>query len=401
MSPDVPAPAPALLNRTRVERVLGARGLDGLVAADPLHVHHLASLASSGTDPASHGPRFAVLPARDSQPAALVLDRSSLPALVADGGTWLPNVVVFATDDAAEWATRPGAMPTPHESQWLALRERAVPEAPMSALVRAVRDAGLEHATLGLDDARLAERLRASGLEHATFVVVPEAFRELRAVKSDAELGLLRTAARIVEIACLEAVAQVHEGAAWPEIENHFMAELAWRGGRGVRLGCGPAGLPSAAVRRGEPVAADALGRYRGYRAAFGRTAVVGAPSSELLRRNSAMQRGFADACERLRPGMRRDEFAASCADAVRAHGFPEFRRVRVATLGLDPLDAASPLDSPADAGAPLEAGEVVAVSLQYVEIGWGSALLTDSLLVGEHGAEALTTMQTDLLVAP
>jgi Xaa-Pro dipeptidase len=411
---DAPEPSPMLLNRAQVERALGAHGLDGLVAAQAANVHYLSAPAHCGSEPGDASRRFAVLPASDAAPAALVLGRDELPLLVAAGGTWMASVVAYPTGADADWPLRAGSMPTPTEQQWLALRERSRAashdgqhggrSAPgIAALVRALGDAGLDRATLGIDDPRLAPALRAAGLEHATFVPAAHVFREIRRVKSAAEIAALRQAARATEMACLEAASQVHEGAEWLDIENHFIAELASRSGRGLRLACGPVGLPAQRVRRGEPTTIDALGRHRGYHAAFGRTVVVGAPSADLLRRNAAMQRGCLEACDALRPGMRGSEFASLCVRAVRAHGFPEFGAARLRSIGLDADDdaGASPLDDGALVDAPLEAGAVVGIALSYVEIGWGAAHLADMLLVTPDGAEPLTSMQMDLLVVP
>jgi Xaa-Pro dipeptidase len=388
-----------LLNRARADRVMRSHGLDGLVAAAPLDVYYLSSHWSPALDTGGDPACFAVLPLDESRPATLVAPSSEARRLVADGATWMPNLVGYhgPGSDASDAAG-------PADADELAVRDRLRASgcaAAIPALVRALRDAGLEHATLGIDDLRLERWLRAAGLDRATFVHAEHAFREIRRVKSPAEIALLRTAARVNEIACLEAAAQVHEGAEWHEVENHYMAELANRGGRGRWLSCG--GPSSLRVPRGETLALDAVGRYRGYHGAFGRTAVVGAPPADALRRNAAMQRGCFDACATLRPGMRYSEVAALYVRAVRDHGFTEFVRAIPHSIGLHHDDDPAPMTlAGPDRGDPLlEPGLVLHVELPHAGPGRARLLLGDTLLVTENGVEPLTSLQTDLLVSP
>jgi Xaa-Pro aminopeptidase len=384
---------------------------------------------------------FAVLPRNDANPAALVMGSFEMRRLVTEGGTWMPNLVgytapldaehaadgagtppgpghavpVSATGASADalsgapyvgWPVRAGATLSANERAWLDIQDRlrgTEAASAILAIVRAVREAGLERATIGIDDLRLERWLRAAGLEHATFVYAEHVFCEIRRVKSPAEIALLRTAARLNETACLEAAGQIHEGAEWHEVENHYMAELASRGGRGCYLSGGSGGLPHLRVRRGEPTMIDALGRYRHYVGDFGRTVVVGDPSAELLRRNAAMQRGWLEVFEAVRPGVRYRELAARCVNAIRAHGFPEFVLAVPHSIGLQHTDDPAPMTlAGPDWGDPvLEPGVVLNVDLPFIEIGWGALHLEDTVLVTEDGCEPLTSMQMDLLVVP
>jgi Xaa-Pro aminopeptidase len=415
---DAPAPAPVLLNRAQADRVLAEHGLDGLVAAQPINVYYLSSywgaLMGVGRDPLY----FAVLPKHDAEPAALVMGSFEMRRLVTEGGTWMPNLVGYTLPREAEpaadgagapyagWPVRAGAELSATERAWLELQDRlrgAEAASAVHGIARAVREAGLERGTIGIDDLRLERWLRAAGLEHATFVHAEHVFCAIRRVKSPAEIELLRTAARINEIACLEAAAQIHDGADWHEVENHYMAELASRGGRGCYLSGGSGGLPHLRVRRGEPTMIDALGRHRQYVGDFGRTVVVGDPSAELLRRNAAMQRGWLEALESVRPGLRYRELAERCVRAIRAHGFPEFQLAVPHSIGLQHTDDPAPMTlAGPDYGDPvLEPGVVLNVDLPYVEIGWGAVHLEDTLLVTADGCEPLTSMQMDVLVVP
>src|SRR5690606_29967401 len=140
-------------------------------------------------------------------------------------------------------------------------------------------------------------------------------FNEIRLVKTPREIELLGQAARANEAALLAAVACLHEGAAWEEIEAAYMAEMLKLGGRGVYLMCGVGGLPARRVRPGEPIMFDALGHVQRYHGDFGRCAVLGEAGNELRLRHRALCAGWEAARERLRPGVRYSELADFVAD--------------------------------------------------------------------------------------
>jgi Xaa-Pro aminopeptidase len=95
-------------------------------------------------------------------------------------------------------------------------------------LVKAVREAGLEHRVIGVDDPRIATWLAGAGLR-AKFVPAEHIFCDIRRVKTPAEIGLLRIAARINEEACLAASSLLRDGLDWDGVENAYMVEKAQR----------------------------------------------------------------------------------------------------------------------------------------------------------------------------
>ena len=401
---------PSLFHRARAERVLDEHGLDGLLAAQPVNVGYLSNYWGAGLGPGRDALPFALLPRNPGAAAALVLDAAELPLLASSGGTWMPSVVACRSSRGEETpagqASRAGAELGPNELGWLALADqfgRDPAESAILGLAGAVRAAGLAHGVLGIDDWRLEKWLRAAGLAATRFVYAEHLCAAIRRIKSPAEIALLRTAAELNEIACLEAAQHVEEGSDWQVIENVYVAELAQRGGRGCRLATGPGGLPGLAVRRGEPTAIAALGHYRQYHGSVARTLVVGEPDGELLERHGALQRGWRAVAATLRPGATYREVAARCVAAIRAQGFAGFTRAVPRSIGLTPCDdpVTMTLRGPQRGELALEPGLVFEVELSYSELGWGSLQLSDTLLVTTHGCEPLTSMQTDLLILP
>jgi len=415
-----------LYNAARAVTVMERHGVDGLIAAQEINVYYASGywgvLMGAGRDHLY----FSVLPRGGREPAALVMGSFEWRRLVTEGGTWIPNLVGYTApvdaDHAVDgpegpeigaprlphaqaydgWPVRDGAKLTLNERAWVATQDRlrgTEAASPVWALVKAVREAGLEHRVIGVDDPRIATWLAGAGLR-AKFVPAEHIFCDIRRVKTPAEIGLLRTAARINEEACLAASALLRDGLDWEDVENAYMAEMARRGGRGVYLSGGSGGLPDQRIRRGEPVMIDALGHYRRYHGDFGRSMIVGEPDEELLARNRAMQTGWREVLETVQPGMRYRELALRTVNAIQRAGFPEFCVAVPHSLGLQHTDDPAPMTRDGrDYGDPvLEKDMVINVDLPYIEIGWGSVHLEDTLLVTHDGCEPLTSMQMDVL---
>jgi len=408
--------------------IMERHGLDGLIAAQNLNVYYASGYWGALMGSGREHLYYAVLPRLDREPPALVMGSFEWRRLMTEGGTWIPNLVGYTApvdaDHASEgpegpevgarprapgahpyqgWPVRGGVRLTANERQWLAVQDRlrgTESASPVWALLKAVREAGLEYGTIGVDDPRIGHWLTEAGLP-AKFVPAEHIFCEIRRVKTPAEIELLREAAQINEAACLAASGALRDGATWSELEDLYMAEMARRGGRGVYLSGGSGGLPDRRVRRGEPVMIDALGHYRRYHGDFGRSMVVGEPDEELLARNRAMQEGWREVLESVRPGLRYRELALRAVNAIQRAGFPEFCLAVPHSVGLQHTDDPAPMTRDGfDYGDPvLEENMVINVDLPYIEIGWGSVHLEDTLLVTADGCEPLTSMKMDLIV--
>jgi Xaa-Pro dipeptidase len=406
-----------LLNHGRAMEVMARRGLDGLAAQLPINVYYLSDywgqLAAANFD----WSYFVVLPKSTAAPAALVLPGLDLRNLISSH-TWIPNIVTYTARAPAGasatagggipyggWPTQHGAKLSPLAQEWVdgvAKWTASTSATPIDALVRAIREAGLSKGVIGVDDERLVTALPEAGLSGAKIVYAREAFNEIRIVKTEDEIELLRKAAKINEAAVLEALAALRIGATWEEIVETYMIAMARSGGAGVYLACGAGGLPHRKVMKSEPMMFDGLGKYRGYHGDFGRTAVVGDPTPETIARVKALQVGWSTAFEIMRPGLTYSELTERVGHAIKAAGFPgAFRDPAPHSLGLEHTDDPRPRDL-APGLKPdrvLEENMVINVDLPHIEIGWGAVHLEDTVRVTKTGCEALTSMQTDLRV--
>ncbi len=418
-----------LLNRPRACEILERERLDGLIAARPINAYYLSDYwGAFNTAVGYDGSYFAVLPARDGEPAALVLPALEIRRLETSGGSWMPGVYAYSAPalerpaggsqaakfpdgtprggDYAGWPVRDGANLTPLEQRWLEITQRLGPSMSPDArwaLARAVKAAGLERGHVVVDDVRVYGWLAHCGLTRVKCLYAPELFNEIRMVKTEEEIAILRQAARINEAALLAAAGAMREGSTWIDLENVFMMEMARQGGRGVYLMCGLGELPAGKVRRNEPIFFDALGQYRHYHGDFGRCAVVGEPSLEHRRRHQAICAGWERAQELLKPGIRYSEIASRVGDAVRAAGIPAFRDPVVHGLGLEHTDDPKPacVQPQTKPDQVLCENMVINVDLPHTEIGWGSVHMEDTVRITADGCERLGTADFSLRVQP
>lgn len=414
---------PMLLNLPRARELMAQAGVDGLVAQLPINVYYLSGywgfLMSAERFDAAY---FAVLPRDPDRPAALVLPALELRRLASEGGCWMPGVESYSSplEDGEEggagpgevgvpylgWPVRAGAELTGREREWLRIlevhRHRVAGDA-IHALGKAVRAAGLAGASVVSDDSRVGGWLEGLGLAPRQARYDASFFNEIRKIKTQPEIDLMRRAALLNERALLAAAEDLHVGAEWPEIESVYMAHLARHGGRGVYFICGAGGLPSGRVRRGEPMLLDALGQYGHYHGDFGRCAIVGEPTDLHRLRHRALCAGWDALRPLLRPGVRYSELERVALDTIRGHGFPEFRYVTPHGLGLEHTDDPKPLGA-APATKPdqvLEPGMVLNVDMPFTEIGWGSVHLEDTVLIRPDGHELLTSADLEVIAVP
>ena len=393
-----------------------AGNIDGIVAALPINVYYLSGywglLMSAERFDAAF---FAVLPARDDQPAALVLPSMELRRLVSADGTWMPETFIYTSPDGefdqiavdglpyGGWPVRPGAELTPLEREWVDETQQhsgRVAGNAIGALVRAIQAAGLERGKLVSDDPRVGDWLRQGGIENVECRVDAGLFNNIRAVKTRTELELMREAARINESSARQAAAAFREGATWREIEIAYFTAMAAAGGAGSYLICGAGGPPTRRIRRNEPMFLDALGTYEHYHGDFGRCVVLGEPSELMKQRHRALCAGWEAVQPLLKPGTRYSDLASAAVNAVRHNGLPEFVYATPHSLGLEHTD------DPKGAGVQqgmtsdvvLEAGMVLNVDMPFTEIGWGSVHIEDTVHITADGYEALTTSDIDII---
>jgi Xaa-Pro aminopeptidase len=408
-----------LLNKARAVEVMERHGLDGLVATNRHNIYYLSDFWGYEMRGERTFTNYAVLPRGDDKPAAIVLQMTEYAASLSNP-PWVPNVIGFsgrvsptATNIGGrdELADNPlsvhtmaeGADLTPYEKELVATAPSRIVGTPDEALKRALEDAGLGAGVIGADDPRIIGWMNSLGLEGLTGVDATNIFREIRMVKSDAEVALLRRAGELNERAAEAAMAAMHEGATCDELIAVYNLEMTRGGGHGIYILIGgTTGLRHGHMVKGEPTMLDALGTYAHYHADLGRTVVLGEPDEKITVRDRAMQAGWRAACDALKPGVRAADVVAHVMDVIHREGFPAFNHAVAHTLGLEHTDHPLPL-SPALTGEGsdfvLEPNMVFNFDMPYQEYGWGSMHIEDTMCVTSDGFEALTSGRTGLRV--
>jgi Xaa-Pro aminopeptidase len=367
---------------------------------------------------------YAVLPRDENAPAALVTSGVELNRLV-EMPTWVPNVVAYTVpaspqsrdyDTATEepvagqpfaWPVREGSNLGSKERQWQAMSAAYAEKTlatPSYALRQALDDAGLASGVIGTDDPRPIDWMNSLGRPKLKPVEATNIFREIRMVKSAPELAIMREAARINEDAINAGIRALHTGATWAEIEVAYGMEMARQGGRSVYVTAGTGGMSAERAPVGEPIMFDALGEYRHYHGDIGRTAFIGQPSAEVVRRNRAMSVGWQTAFETIKPGVTGREMTERVIGAIERAGFEGFLIATPHSVGLEHTDhpIAFGLELPGSRGdLVFEENMVLNVDLPYHELGFGGMHLEDMVRVTRDGCEPLTSMETDLIVIP
>ncbi len=405
-----------LLNLPRARRLMRAQKLDGIIAALPINVYYLSGywgllMGAERFDVAF----FAVLPAGEDQPAALILPSMELRRLVTQGGTWMAETCIYSSPDGefdqialsgkpySGWPVRSNARLTSLEQEWIDVTQAQAGQVAgnaMGALARGVEVAGLAEARLATDDPRVGEWLSQAGLTQLTCQTQPQLFNSIRAVKTSAELDLMRTAAQINESAMHTAAQALREGAQWAEIETAYFTAMASAGARGSYLMCGAGGPPAGTIQRNEPMFLDALGTYQQYHGDVGRCVVLGEANPLMRQRHNALLSGWDAVQALLRPGVRYQTLAQAAIEAVRRSGLPEFVYATPHGLGLEHTDDPKPpgVQQGMTADVTLEPGMVLNVDMPFTEIGWGSVHIEDTVVITKTGFEPLTSAAPSII---
>ena len=416
-----------LLNKDRAYEIMDKYKLDGLVAKEAINVYYLTDywdLFSSGGWVFNS---YAVLPRKINSPAGLVINAAiNLERLTEVTPTWVPNIVMFSdysgrdTDlknrnndnnepVAAEWSgwpVRKGASLTPLEQTWDERAKRhsdKMAATPAWGLKRIIEDAGLNKGRLGTDDPRVLHWMKEMGLPHIEVVEATNIFREIRMIKSEQELKLMRTAAEINELGVEKAISSIREGIEWKEIERAYFTEVSKNGGSGRYIVTTLGGLPHGKVISGESLFVDSLADYKHYLGDIGRTLIVGKPSNELKVRANAMKKGWDAACELIKPGIKRSQLIDKTIDVIKKEGFNDYFYVSPHSLGLEHTDNPIPLGNEIYAGGEfdftLKENMVINIDMPYFELGWGTLHLEDTIKVTNDGFELFTSNKSELRV--
>jgi Xaa-Pro aminopeptidase len=416
-------------------------GLDGLVAAFPENIYYLSDYWGSMFLMSRNYTLYAFVPRDEAKPATLVMPGTGVYHL-EHVPTWMPNVATFitriapkaipardyefSTEEVVEeptgdqvvtaeavrdapltpYPTRPGAEMAPRDLQLLnryALHRGGAEVTACRALAGAIRNAGLDKGRLGFDDPRVLGWLQQVGLDDLNGVDALNIFKQIRMVKSEAEIELLKTAGRMSEQAINTVIDAMEIGMPLDEIGRIHALSMAQQGGRSEWIIANIRGLATGVVEPHELMKLDSVGSWQQYRGDVGRSVYFGTPTDEMLRRFDAVGQALRIAYDAIRPGKTFKEIVDLTLKSVHAAGFPGFVIAGPHSVGLEHTDHPVSVGAEMPGHHPLtfEENMVFTLDMPYHEFGWGTTHVEDMMIVRADGCEPITSMDTALRVKP
>ena len=416
--------APRLVNLERAYDIMDRNSLSGLVASTPLNIYYLSSHSGITQWMGRPFTTFAFLPRHEDALPTLIMPGITLYHLDYRP-TWMPSVqaysmpalneagdLVWNEDDSlaavqlpTQWPVREGSF-NDRDRKLLAIYaeyEGKLSATPIYALRKALKEGDAGSGRVGFEDPRIGTWLQDSGLMDLDPIDATNAFKEVRMVKTEVEIELLRQAAHKNETALNYAIDQIQPGFPLEQIEKAHARKWGELDGRGKWLIANINGLNSGVVEAGDFMKLDSVGVYRGYHGDVGRTVSVGEPSDELARRIEANTKCSRLVYDTIRPGMLFSEASAMFKDLMKQEGFVTM--VALHSVGLEhtdqPFSNLGHLPEAVNRDFTLEVGTVFTLDMPYNEIGWGTTHVEDMMLVHENGCEGLSSMDTSLRIRP
>jgi Xaa-Pro dipeptidase len=327
-----------LLNRPRADTLMDRDGIDAIVASTPINTYYLSSWATD----ASWGfgdLALALLPRDHAKEAAVLTVEIDTGHPQQGQGTWMRIVRGYARKAGIGAGGTQGVMTS-----------EGLPQNHPEAVAAYLREIGLakgariafEDRGLGLD---VAEML-GGGIE---VVGARDFLRDIRMVKTPAEMGHMRAASRKTELALQISAEALAAGATCAEAERVFWSAAALAGGRPVFLLITPyrPGFgrldKTARLQAGDTVTFDATTEFAHYTSDIGRTAVIGMPHADQLRVFNATRLGWRAALPHFRAGALSTDVEKAVTACIQAAGNPDFRGCGLHSVGLEHTDHPHP----------------------------------------------------------
>jgi Xaa-Pro aminopeptidase len=390
-------------NLERLLSAMAARGLDGIVASTPLNVFYLSGfngIAHKADEPrpyalmlSRHAPEHPILVIADYYLATFLAQPSWVRDIRPFRAVMMPIDRAPKREDIDHFVPRAA-----HDIEWVRRAREHYAFDMATALRSALVELGLERGKVGFDDLGFGQRLRLERVEAADAYDV---LMSARAVKTPAELELLRRATALNRAAIERTVKSWHKGMRWRGLNRAYHAAATDLGGfvrdPGAMVWGHPrraeaaltlqTGLEDFEVEPGVHVMFDCHGTLDLYCWDGGKTWVVGDEPTSEGRRNLRATAQVAEAliCE-MKPGARPSALQARGRALYRKAGVPDADAAVIFFhgLGLSHWDIES-----GTSDWPFEAGMVVPLHMVYPGGESSRAWLEEVALITPQGGEA------------
>jgi Xaa-Pro aminopeptidase len=282
-----PHRAAPLANTDRLHRFMDENDLAGIIARSGVNFTYLSGVAYAGTlarhlDLAeSPRPVFVVWP-RSGDPVVIV---NPLAEAITRRDSWVKNVVVYAS----------------------------YVEEPLDKVCDVLRALGVADGRVGFEEYYISAA-QCNALERALprlrLVECSGMLAQVRAIKTDGEITLLKEAADLLDDAFLEVYASIANGETERSLHSRMVASCMRRGATfahgwmaSSRNTVPAGGQSEVPFLKGDIVRTDYVAYLRGYPGHASRNAVIGAPSAQQLQTYRKVRDVYLAAVDLCRPG--------------------------------------------------------------------------------------------------
>ncbi|AXB79576.1 Xaa-Pro peptidase family protein [Novosphingobium sp. P6W] len=391
-----------LMNRSEAEQVLSACGVSALILSDPVNIYHATGFWPQMVTMGQSGTVFAVVPAAIGEPVVLITSQFIHYLHDVDD---VPRedpvrILLYTAPDGLEGAAPPiflneafGGRPDPMDavSRTSTLRvlsrRPAYPTAASALKAAAAPFAG----SIAVDTLNAAAALDLDGQLRPAEPLL----RQIRMIKSSAEIALMRRAASSNADAAKEAILSMRAGKSYEDLRLAFFEATGRRGGIPLFMS-----TDSMAMRRrdgilheGRSFQIDAVSSYAGYYGDFGRTVFVGEPDPMIIRMVEAATCANDAISRALRPGLRYSDVRHIGHEAVKQAGYDVAIACGTHSVGLYHTDEAFQAGSLnfAKDDHVIRKDMVVSVDCPVLHLdAGGNVHLEDLWLITEDGCEPL-----------
>ena len=410
-----------LFNKDRLFALMDKFDLNGVVAATAENIYYLSGHVSWSQNGYRYGGSqvYVVFPRDPAQSPALLIPGGDVGYASLDE-VWLREAYIYG---------RPRKHHIEDMSKLSAVEKRTVELAgsdpkgptPETALAQLIKEKGMDCGRIGMDHfgipLTIYEKIR-SGLPQATLLPASMFFRNVRMVKTPAEIQRLRESAAVNEQAIHTMLRACKPGVKESELAGIYKGEIAKAGGQvywmhmAVSRGGNFPAIKDQMLEKGDIFRVDMGCSVNGYHADVCKSGCVGAePTPEHRKRFDAVQAGVLKAVEALKPGVRPQELYETMIAGVRAAGLPTYSNFFLGhTIGLEArefpflLGPAEEVDDPflpTTTNVPMEPGMTVNLEASNHEAGWGTVQVEYTLAVTENGHEHLIRPDQQLFTLP
>lgn len=408
----------AHLDRHLAERLMHEAGLDALLILSPEGFRHATGAAPGVATMWRQAGAVAVLvPADAGVPEAAVVSDLFAPGFrqashIADlriTPIWVEAGAAPAFDPQRDAASQMRALwqaqgrgpdfrrPTTFDAAttWRHLRE-------------ALAERGLARARIGVETTAISAR-EWPGLETALaparLLDGTRVARELRAIKSPAEIAHLRQAVELAEAGIAAVRDAVAPGVLRSELAQVWQNAIAAAGAglpltgswEYISVGPDPWG-GDARAQAGDLIKVDVGCLIQGYTSDTGRTFCLGAPSTMAAELHAALMAGFEAGLAHLTPGTPLAEVHRVTTQAIRAQGFTGYARGHFGHgLGTGPGSEEWPFIA-ADADIRVTPGMVLAFECPWYLTGLGGLIIEDQIEITEDGPVPMNRLPRGLI---